>query len=146
VEFFQVPGPYKGGESGIFPISRDYMKESQGPYRNGKAKSNTLTYFFIFLHIFDIFLHIFHIFLHISSYCVIFLHIFHIFLHISSYFWLIPSHFDNASYSSHIPSYFLHILLTYSFIFTSYLLHQEISECDVIKEGGRGVLANPDIT
>jgi len=45
----------------------------------------------------------------------------------------------------HIPSYFWH---NYSFIFRSYLLHQGIPECDVIKGAGRGVgvLANHEIT
>ena len=43
----------------------------------------------------------------------------------------------------HISSYF-HIFSTYSCMFPSYLLHQGIPECDVVK--GRGVLANPEIT
>jgi len=70
------------------------QSETQGPYRYGGAKSNILTYFFIFLTCSFIF----------STY---------------SYIFLIYSF----------------IYSTYSFIFPSYLLHQGISECDVIKGG-----------
>ena len=63
VEFFQVPRPIQRGRIRNFSKSqrlygggaRNFFK-SQGPYRYGSAKSNILTYFFIFLRIFGLFL------------------------------------------------------------------------------------------
>ena len=88
-EFFKSQRLYEGGARNV--------PKSQDPYRYRSAKSNILTYFFIFFMYSFIF----------STYSFIILHIFHIlFLHI--YFRYIPSYFRLlSSYFSHIPSYFL---------------------------------------
>jgi len=135
--FSMSQGPYKGGEFGVFPSPKDYMKAVLRIFPSPKTHIDMgvpnpiywhiSSYSFIFSTYSYIFLHIF----------VIFLHIFNIFLHIFGLFRLILTY-------SFILSTYGFIYSTYSFIFRSYLLHQGIPECDVIERGG--VLANPEIT
>ena len=76
--FSKSQGLYKGGEIGIFPSPRNYMKAVLGTFLSPKAHTDMgvpnpiyrrisstsflfSTYFFIFLYIFHIFLHIYYI-------------------------------------------------------------------------------------